>query len=365
MKKIVEIGGNFPLEAAAQASNCPENALFTFPKFKNNYYTFSGRTSISLILKLIKGQKKALLPDYTCDSCITPFFDNGYSFSFYKINSDLTPDIGDFSKKAEALQKHGGGVLFLQTYFGFDSLQSIRSQLQKYNGITFVEDTTHSWLSTFTKKESQFYVTSLRKWLGIPDGGVASTNQDSTNSAIHFGKEKIEEVEEYAKASALKQEYLKESLSSDIALEKKHYPLFKHTNSYFNETKDLLHISSLTKSIIQKADFHFIKQQRRENYQFLLDHVCSKYVQTIYKALPEDVVPLYFPIIINSDRSRFQKHLASKNIFCPFHWPVSPFLEKEISQESFQYRILSVVCDQRYSIEDMDYISKSINQYEE
>ena len=60
-----------------------------------------------------------------------------------------------------------------------------------------------------------------------------------------------------------------------------------------------------------------------------------------------------------------QKELAAHNIYCPVHWPipeqVKPAMDKD--SEYIYSHVLSLICDQRYDLEDMVGIVDIANKY--
>ena len=61
----------------------------------------------------------------------------------------------------------------------------------------------------------------------------------------------------------------------------------------------------------------------------------------------------------------FQTYLAENKIYAPIIWPKSDLCNNSINLEvDWIYRnILSIPCDQRYSMEDMERVVEIINNY--
>ena len=78
--------------------------------------------------------------------------------------------------------------------------------------------------------------------------------------------------------------------------------------------------------------------------------------------MKENDCPLFVPILVEN-RNELRKYLISKNIYCPVHWPISS-LHKLSDEERYIYdHEISLVCDQRYNLEDMDYICECIKEF--
>ena len=70
--------------------------------------------------------------------------------------------------------------------------------------------------------------------------------------------------------------------------------------------------------------------------------------------------PLFVPILYKN-RNELREYLIKKEIYCPIHWP-KPFKENEISNLLYEKEI-SLVCDQRYTADDMKRIVKEIKGF--
>ena len=75
--------------------------------------------------------------------------------------------------------------------------------------------------------------------------------------------------------------------------------------------------------------------------------------------------PLFVPVAeLTGQRDQLRRYLIDNQVYCPVHWPISPYHE-EISvkvQEVYDNE-LSLVCDQRYSPNEMMKIIETINNY--
>ena len=90
-------------------------------------------------------------------------------------------------------------------------------------------------------------------------------------------------------------------------------------------------------------DYKTIASKRRSNFLFLLDQLKDI---ALYKVLPDDVVPLGFPVLLDN-RDAIQQELFKHNIFCPVHWPIDGVVPMSF-HDSFDIskRILTLICDQ-------------------
>ena len=66
--------------------------------------------------------------------------------------------------------------------------------------------------------------------------------------------------------------------------------------------------------------------------------------------------PLFVPILL-PNRNEVRAHLTKNEIYCPVHWPKPEGCDSNIYDLE-----LSLICDQRYGIEDMERIVSVIKE---
>lgn len=359
MSRKLEIGSNFWLSKEdLQELNPLEGCVYGLDKWKYCVLTSSGRGAIKLLFQQLPQVKRVLLPIYTCNSVINPIESLGIECIYYPINKQLEVDV---DKLLDIIKLNKPDVIYFQSYYGYDTLASVRpcyKDLQD-NGILIVEDITHSWLSDFNTTEADYSVVSLRKWLQLPDGGALLSNKHALGSIPQYGEsDKI--VAEFIKASEGKERYFQTHNPADKQDFRQHYV----------NAKDLLQqddtphrLSNISCSVLAKTDFDEIVRRRRENAVYLRQNLCDKFVEPCIPLNVNKATPLYFPIYVKDDRSTLQKELASHDIYCPVHWPMPTQIRTAIDADNtYIYdHVLSLICDQRYNLEDMSSIVKIVN----
>lgn len=361
MSRKLEIGSNFWLTKEDLQKLSPlEGSVYGLDKWKYCVLTSSGRGAIKLLYQQLPQVRRVLLPIYTCSSVINPIESLGIECLFYPINRQLEVDVDRLRDKIE--REHPDSVYF-QSYYGFDTLASVRPYYKDLQdkGIVVVEDITHSWLSDFNTIEADYSVVSLRKWLQLPDGGALLSNKHVIGQIPQYGEsDKI--VAEFLKASEGKERYFQTLDSADKQEFRQHYV----------NAKDLLQqddaphiISKIACSVLAKADYEWIIKRRRENAAYLRQNLCCKGVAPCISFYNDKVTPLYFPIYIMNDRGSIQKELAAHNIYCPVHWPIPSQVINDLESDSelIYGHVLSIICDQRYDLDDMMSLIQVINNY--
>lgn len=351
-KAFNEIGSEFWIEDILTRTT-KETPLYLQNKWKNMVFTSAGRGAFSLMLDTIKDQvkyKKALLPSYICKSVIQPFLDKGYECSFYGIDLNLNPIIDTIDDAMVGVFVHMG-------YFGFATNKNIQRQLEvmKSKGIFIVEDVTHTLFSEYSRyPQNDFYIASIRKWLGIPSGGFLATDKfdiakpnEQNSKFIELRKESLFLKSVYVKTG---NEDLK-----NIFLAK-----FREAENLLDNDANAYRIDDLSLQIINKIDKKEIVEKRRRNYLSLLDKIKKlNNIEIIFRELPHEVCPMFFPVLIKEERDVVRKKLVENKIYSPIHWEIPTGLNEEKCPESNKlYKMeLSIPCDQRYDICDMQRIA--------
>jgi hypothetical protein len=356
-----EIGGNIPVKTDVLSLHSNNSDVFGCGKFKYNLYTFSARSALNVLLEEnYNGEKNVALPVYTCDTCISPFLNHGFHIEFYCINDDLSIDEDSFLESLNKISYKG--ILFVHSYFGFDTLSSVKPLLRKLRqekNLIIINDYTQSWLNDKKEIEADYYLASIRKWLSTPDGGVLSS--DAKPIVCKQMKQYCkEQVDEYVKASLKKNLFLENDANVDKS---EFYPLFKHSIAFF-EQKDVYALSPLSKTVFDNTDYEYVKTRRIANASYLCERISNPFVDVKFKSIPQGIVPFYFPVFIkNGRRAEFQKYLMNHDIFCTIHWIPSVHIDQEKINRIYP-EILSLVCDQRYDEEDMERFVNVVNSFQ-
>ena len=202
---VTEIGSNFSkydLNAPARADR-----LWWESDEYNRVFFKSGRNALKAIARKLKGEghkPSVLLPIYTCETVITPFLDEGWEVDYYGINADLSVN---FSSVAERVATNAPAVILFHSYFGLDTLSKDTAKIEalKDSGLMIIEDMTQSIFSLHRIESADYYVTSLRKFLAIPDGGCIFSKRALSFADIAAYDERI--APKAIEAFDLKNEY--------------------------------------------------------------------------------------------------------------------------------------------------------------
>lgn len=367
--KYSEIGSNFWLSPDStysdnpipvEALNLPEGDLF---------YTSTGRSAIALCLRQLdipNGRKIALIPAYTCDSVVLPFVENGFRVAYYDLEKNLSVNGQEFLEKIRTVQPT---VVLVHNYFGFDTLSPLQATLEKLRsqGIFLIEDLTQVLFSAIPRVEADFYVASFRKWMPIPEGGLALRREGKFSNT----PTETDELLEKAKLDGLYEKFryiVKGEGKKQVFLDKCHI-----AEEILETQGDLYAMGDFSKRFLGDLDVAELKQRRRENYRYLLEHLKNtESLAPVFPELSETVVPLYLPLYAQSEdsRNRLQIMLREKAIYAPIVWPNFDSIKglelKGIAKavEWIYAHTLSLPLDQRYNLEDMAAIAEVLNDFE-
>lgn len=331
------------------------------PHWLNKYghfmLTSSGRGAINFILEHVEPRvKRTLLPAYICDSVIAPFKKHGYDIIYYDLDEGLCPqnmDIGD----AEI------GVFLHMGYFGFptnDGLSNLIMEL-KSQSVIIVEDVTHTLFSSYhNQTNNDFVIGSIRKWAGMPSGGFVASNKIIKDKLPYPPKELINLRSNSLRSKCEYMGTLNESFKDGYlkGLKKAEQMLDEDVNSY--------KIDGMSELIVRNLNIKQIEDTRRANFEFLLENLKRiKGIKVIFTNIKNDITPMFFPIYVTSNREKLMSALIAKQIYCPVHWPISSLLDcclSKTTRETYD-SILSIPCDQRYGLEDMERIVDAIKDF--
>jgi len=358
----LEIGSDFSINLEKLKLK-DRNELNKYLNLNNNKYKLlnSGRSALKFYLKEIylkKNEKKVfLLPSYLCHSVIQPFIELKIPFQFYKINKNLEIDCTYLKN----LISNSVGVILFIHYFGFPQNKIILKfyDILKKFRIDIVEDITHSILTNETGIYGDYVFSSLRKIFPLPDGGLLKSNQENLpNIELTKGNDDI-----WGKRLVgflYKDKYLRGKIKDKNLF----LSLLREAEDLLDTRKiETLSMTKFSRFLLNKIDFSQIINIRRQNFNFLLEKLIgSKQVTPLYKNLREKICPLGFPVITEK-REFLMDKLIENNIFPPIHWVLPGLIDKLKFSESWELsnQILTIPCDQRYLIADMQYIVEVIN----
>jgi dTDP-4-amino-4,6-dideoxygalactose transaminase len=289
---------------------------------RNFYFVNAARIAFAHILKSISSDtdKKILMPSYIGETdeegsgVFDPVRETRTSYGFYPIHPNLSADFEDLERK---IVSGDYGALLIIHYFGFveNDMDAVAALCKKHQ-VILIEDCAHSFFSSYkgrkigTWGDVSFF--SIHKIIATDDGGYFQINN-----------EKIGVV------------------GTD----------FENRN-----------MSSITLEQFIRSDYEKINRIRKNNYQRYLDKWPSDTagVHPLYPILPEEIIPLNFPIIVHDGlREKVYFKLVENGIVpCALYYRMVHEIDKTLFPNSYEISdsIINLPVHQDTTSEDIDYI---------
>ncbi|ELY48574.1 DegT/DnrJ/EryC1/StrS family aminotransferase [Natronolimnohabitans innermongolicus] len=279
------------------------------------HVTFYGSGKAALydgLAGFVEPDSNVLLPAYLPDAVAEPFHELGLEPRYYRLQSDLSPDLADVERRLDDETAAAVSV----DYFGFpqpgfDSFSALVSEYDCY----LIDDNAHAPLSVadgmLLGTRGDLGVTSLWKLLPIPDGAILYCNDETV--AERFEPSSIAGVRDQLGTTdcrfALKS-FVAELLDRNATLRQSvdelvagRGPSVPDPRARYESGKTQM--SKLSAYVIEDADPTAIRDARRENYRTWLAILedCPD-VDACYDSLPAGICPQVVPVRAN-DPQRF------------------------------------------------------------
>lgn len=346
-------------------------------------YLLSGRTALEYIIRDILEKHhvaSVLMPSYCCHTMIEPFIRHGIEVRFYDVYFEKSRGLrAELPGEWDALENHDNEIFYYMTYFGFSKLYGINLEVILKSYSLIIEDQTHSWLSGDESREEGIFAdytyVSFRKWTGLY--GIAGAKKINGRFIPDTGESGGNYTERRKEAMRLKEGFIEKQKSLENGIEdeqekeltqkckKVFLAEFGDAEGYLKN--DYVGYTPTAECLLQfmSTDWDFIKEQRRSNADVLLQGLKGIPACTlIYESRKDTDTPLFVPILVNDNRDGLRKYLIEHEVYCPVHWPLSSYHEGISGRGKGIYsEELSLICDQRYSREDMERVIRLIKDY--
>lgn len=296
-----------------------------------NYYDFNSARNAFLFYAKSKRVNKIYIPYFLCDSITNICMQNNIKYCFYHIDKRMRPVLNvDKIKKDE--------LVYIVNYFGFLTNEEIKFYKRKFSNI--IVDNVQCFYRKAIKSIPTIY--SCRKFFGVPDGGYLSCCPKNPSS-----------LKRHSAANRMKH-----LVGRKNGLASEYYNDFR-VNESFIDSAPVEKMSPESFEILKNINHDFVKEKRNENFRVLHKNLSSI---NLLKFSAKNA-PFCYPLFVeNGDELR--KFLIKNLIYVPKLWPnVTNKINWEF-ETILSENLLAIPCDQRYSEEDMKYISRMILKYE-
>lgn len=317
---IKPIGGYFEWEFPANNGSFPHS---------DGVLLNSGRHSLEYILKSLGAIKRLWIPYYTCDVVLQPIERLGIPYSFYRINKNFT--------LAEDIVLAETEYIIYTNYFGL--MDAYCKEMANRYGNQLILDYAQAFFAPWIEGINVFC--SPRKFVGIPDGGIAHANS-STSFELHKGQS-------YDKCAHLLKRHDLTPMDG--------YNDFKESSRKI-ASSPLSSMSILTQKMLSSLDYEAIKQRRLTNFALLHTHLAASNELRI-PSLDSISCPMVYPYY--TENSELRKRLISNQVFVATYWPnVFEWTKEGDIEYDLCKNIIPIPIDQRYGEEDMMRIIETI-----
>ena len=290
----------------------------------------SGRNALEFVLMSLRDVQHLYVPYYTCDVVMEPIRKLVIPYSFYHIDNRL--------ELKEKMTLQDGDYLLYTNYFGIKD--AYVKQLVEQYGSKLIVDNAQAWFAEPINEINTVY--SPRKYVGIPDGGIAyCPNELEINQ--------FEQDLSFDRCSHLLKRI-------DMGATEG-YADFK-ANSHKLCDQPIRRMSELTKAMLTSIDFDVVKRKRISNFMRLHEALRSSN-QFAMPDLSSFSCPMVYPYLSN-DASLKQRMIENK-IFVATYWPnVKEWAEEGMIERILMEKLLPIPCDQRYESVEINRIISNI-----
>lgn len=310
--------------------------------FKSFHLLRCGRDAVLATAKVLKNRsiKKVLVPALSCSSMYDGFVNEGLQVEFYAIDEHFNPRLDS------SISYKNVAILFM-LYYGVTDNSLIEEFIRPHKDCITIVDITHSvWNEETYKISADFLIGSIRKTVGVINGGIFLSNDYNISPY-----KKSNKFTEYRKSAfKIKNEY---NTSLDGELKDKYRKLFFEAENSLSLDKEVYLADDESIEFISSLNINDLQAKRISNYKYLSVLLKKKGIKPLCGQLYKGSVPFSLPIIVEN-QLLVQKKLASYGIYAPVLWPINKKAEEACDfSKSVSYGMLSLPIDQRYSLDDM------------
>lgn len=280
-----------------------------------------GRNCLAYLIVARKIRHIAM-PYLMCNSVFDVCRQFGVKVSFYHTDENFRP---------RDLILRDDEWLYLMSYYGQLETDEIIGYVDTFKRV--ILDLSQDYFHEPVKGVDTLY--TCRKFFGVPDGAILYTNV-----AI--------ETELHVSESFMNMNYLLgrfERTASEFYIES-----VENNKRFIN--KPIEQMSKLTENLLKSIDYEMVKNRRTNNYMYLHEHLSELNELQVNPAEGA----FSYPLMVRNGMI-VKKKLAKEKIYVPTLWPnVVSDMDENALERKMAENILPIPCDQRYTINDMQYV---------
>ncbi len=313
-----EIGGYFGIESFTGSEYYPEAVA-----------TNCFRSSVKLLLDCIK-PNRLLSPKFNCGE-VNSVLESKCPVEYYSVGSNLLPLLPE--------DLSGYDAVLINNSFGRVPDEYIIRLHDSCRCHIIVDNTQDFFRKPCKGSERLHYINSCRKFFGVPDGSYLITQLDV-------------KAPETTATAADSMSFIAGRLEDGAS---SHYAEMKQNEERITASQPMA-MSAFTHNILRGVDYGRVIELRNRNYGVLQRHFGE---QNSFPLLEKLNGPFMYPLY-TEQASQLRGKLAAEKIYIPTLWPNTLQLDMSSTEYLYTANLLVLPCDQRYSVEDMEYMAQKI-----
>lgn len=345
MAKTPEIGSEFSLSPDAPRGGWID------PLPSDTTLVRSGRDALRALLTTLRsrGRTRLIAGAFLCDALVQAA--EGWTLDFVPVDDRGLPRPAELMEAARTTGERG--VLLAVPLFGApwpEALVQVAG-IAKAFGVEVVEDRTHSLFSG-GEPLAPIGFASLRKWFALPDGGACWGLPIATPTAADDTL-----VDLRADAMRRKHRFLTEGRGRKTEF----LTRIGAAEEHLDGVDDVAAMSMTSRRLLTAPPD--LLYARRRNYERLF-HTLPTWLRPVSPALGPETCPLGLAVATHH-RDALKAHLIRRRIYPAWHWKRPDAVEPDRfpGAAGLADSILTLVCDQRYSLDDMDRTSAALKGF--
>lgn len=320
-------------------------------------YLRNGREALLYASCNSKPGKEAVIlcPSYSCWSMTAPFEFSGWTVVYYRLNEDLTVD-EDYLKMLLSGSK--ADAILTMNFYGSASTDAAIAIVKGFNEkITVIEDFSHCTfcLDQIFNEKVDYYVSSIRKSVGVCDGAIILSKEPSNKAYIGCAAPSFGQLRLGAQQQKGRYAFTKSLDDKDIFLTE-----LRHGEEMIDKLDGVHPISEVSLKQIESINGEQIAFARRENMKHLWVLLNGKVKMIPGLDRSFKGAPFSMPILVEN-RDAVQRQLAQKGVYAPVLWPANENARNVCEVSAYVAdHMLSIPIDQRYNYDDIEDIAKIV-----
>lgn len=329
------------------------------PWCKEATYWATGRHALIALMKHGPSSRRwarLWVPTYFCQSVVSTISVTETPIYLYP-DSPLQP-----CPYIERLPLHPGDAMLVVNYFG---LRSQPRPLPRLQGIEFVEDHTHDpWSAWAQKSDADWCLVSLRKTLPLPDGAVLwSPRGHALPEAPPLSSGARSASLDKMVASQLKALYL-----AGMPIRKETFRNLSIAGEDLLRTAQISRMTPWSHELLKCFPTAAWREQRAANYAALSTALAGiPWLRCLSSEEPVEGYPFSAVLLFDSGARRdyVRSHLIESRIYPAVLWDLErpargPVGTIPPDNLDLSRRIMSLHCDYRYTIQDMERVADTV-----